>query len=105
MESTLERPPSTSARRGRDRNRARSRPAVASRLDDVAWELPLGGLWIGLPLALAAIVLGLRARREDVGRGRATVAVVLAGLAIAQMVVLARRSQWPTPQRPDRPRP
>ena len=28
-----------------------------------AWDLPLGGLWIGLPLAVAAIVLGRRARR------------------------------------------
>jgi hypothetical protein len=53
----------------------------------VAWELPLGGLWIGLPLAVAAIVLGLRARREGAGKGRATAAVVLAGLCIAQMVV------------------
>jgi hypothetical protein len=24
----------------------------------IAWELPAGGLWIGLPLALAAVVLG-----------------------------------------------
>jgi hypothetical protein len=40
-----------------------------------AWDLPLGGLWIGLPLALAAIVLGLRARR--------------AGLCIAQMAIYA----------------
>jgi hypothetical protein len=53
----------------------------------VAWELPLGGLWIGLPLAVAAIVLGLRARREEAGKGRATAAVVLAGLCIAQMAV------------------
>jgi hypothetical protein len=53
----------------------------------VAWDLPLGGLYIGLPVALAAIVLGLHARREGVGRGRATAAVVLAGLCIAQMVV------------------
>jgi hypothetical protein len=53
----------------------------------LAWELPLGGLWIGLPLALAAIVLGLRARREHEGRGRATAAVVIAGLCVAQMAV------------------
>jgi hypothetical protein len=53
----------------------------------VAWDLPLGGLWIGLPLALAAIVLGLHARRESAGRRRATAAVVLAGLCIAQMAV------------------
>jgi hypothetical protein len=53
----------------------------------VAWELPLGGLWIGLPLAVAAIVLGLRARREGAGTGLATAAIVIAGLCIAQMVV------------------
>ena len=53
----------------------------------VAWDLPSGGLWIGLPLAVAAVVLGLRARREGAGIGRATVAVILAGLCIAQMAV------------------
>jgi hypothetical protein len=53
----------------------------------VAWDLPLGGLWIGLPLALAAIVLGWRARREQVGKGRATAGMLLAGLCIAQMAV------------------
>jgi hypothetical protein len=53
----------------------------------VAWDLPLGGLWIGLPLAVAAIVLGLRARREGAGKGRSTTAVIVAGLCIAQMAV------------------
>jgi hypothetical protein len=53
----------------------------------VAWDLPGGGLWIGLPLALAAIVLGVRARRAGSGTTRATAAVVLAGVCIAQMVV------------------
>jgi hypothetical protein len=56
----------------------------------MAWQLPAGGLWIGLPLAVAAIVLGLRARRELAGGSgsvMATVAVVVAGLMIAQMVV------------------
>jgi hypothetical protein len=56
----------------------------------IAWELPAGGLWIGLPLGIAAIVLGLRARRAPVDRPgsvMATAAIVLAGLAIAQMVV------------------
>ena len=53
----------------------------------VAWDLPEGGLWIGLPLAVAAIVLARRARAEHVGVGRATVALVIAGLCIAQMVV------------------
>jgi hypothetical protein len=53
----------------------------------IAWELPLGGLWIGLPLGIAAIVLGIRARRASTGTHMATVAIVLAGLAIAQMAV------------------
>ena len=53
----------------------------------VAWDLPLGGLWIGLPLALAATVLGRRASRQRAGKRRATAAIVLAGLCIAQMAV------------------
>jgi len=56
----------------------------------VAWDLPLGGLWIGLPLGVVAIVLGVRARcdlRGGKGRAMATVAIVLAVLAIGQMVV------------------
>jgi hypothetical protein len=54
-----------------------------------AWDLPLGGLWIGLPLAVAAIALALRARRAGSGRTMATAAIVIAGLCIAQMVVYA----------------
>jgi hypothetical protein len=56
----------------------------------VAWELPGGGLYIGLPLAIAAIALGIRARRELAGAkgsGLALVAIVIAGLCIAQMAV------------------
>jgi hypothetical protein len=30
----------------------------------LAWDLPLGGYWIGLPLAVAAIVLGAGARGD-----------------------------------------
>ena len=52
-----------------------------------AWELPLGGVWIGLPLAVAAIVLGVRARRAGTGRVMATAAIVLAGLCLAQMAI------------------
>jgi hypothetical protein len=48
-----------------------------------AWELPAGGLWIGLPLGVAAIVLGWAVRE----RTAAKVAIVLAGLALAQMIV------------------
>jgi hypothetical protein len=53
----------------------------------VAWDLPLGGLWSGLPLAVAAIVLGLRARGAGSGRVMATAAIVLAGLCLLQMAV------------------
>ena len=53
----------------------------------LAWDLPAGGLYIGLPLAIAAIVLGLRARRQGEGKGRATTGIVLATLCIAQMVI------------------
>ena len=53
----------------------------------VAWDLPAGGLWIGLPLAIAAIVFGVKARRAGVGVRMATVGIVLAGLAILQMAI------------------
>jgi cell division FtsZ-interacting protein ZapD len=49
----------------------------------LAWDLPAGGLWIGLPLGIAAIALGWAVRE----RTAAKVAIVLAGLAVAQMVV------------------
>jgi hypothetical protein len=72
----------------------RARPGLALVLgllslpgSTIAWELPLGGLWIGLPLGVAAIVLGVRARRAGLGVGMATAAIVLASVAIVQMVV------------------
>ena len=52
----------------------------------VAWDLPAGGLYIGLPLGIAAIVLGVRARREQ-RSGIALAAIIIAGLCIAQMAV------------------
>ena len=55
----------------------------------IAWELPAGGLWIGLPLGIAAIVFGVRARRQLAGSGMATAAIVIAALAIGQMVVFS----------------
>jgi hypothetical protein len=55
----------------------------------VAWDLPAGGLWIGLPLAVGSIVLGVRSRRAASGSraGLAIAAIVIGGLAILQMVV------------------
>ena len=47
-----------------------------------------GGFVIGIPLAVAAIVLGVQARqRSQAGRGTATAAVVIAGLMLAQMAI------------------
>jgi hypothetical protein len=55
----------------------------------VAWDLFNGaGFVIGLPLAIAAVVLGVQARqRSETGRGKAMAAIVIASLMIAQMVV------------------
>ena len=53
----------------------------------LAFDLPAGGFWIGLPLAIAAIVLAVRARRQLGGSGVAVAAIVIASLMIAQMAV------------------
>jgi hypothetical protein len=53
----------------------------------VAWDLPAGGLWIGLPLGIAAIVLGLKARRAGAGGWMAPVGIALAALSILQMAI------------------
>jgi hypothetical protein len=55
----------------------------------IAWDLFDGaGFVIGLPLAVAAIVLGVQARqRSEAGRGKATAAIVIGGLMILQMAV------------------
>jgi hypothetical protein len=53
----------------------------------IAWDLPAGGLWIGLPLGMTAIVLGIRARRRLTRSALATAAIVIGSLAIAQMTV------------------
>jgi hypothetical protein len=57
----------------------------------VAWELfDFAGLVIGLPLAIAAIVLGISARRAlggESGHGMATAAVVIATVMVAMMAV------------------
>ena len=33
----------------------------------VAWSLPAGGFWIGVPLSVAAIVIGVRGQRPGDG--------------------------------------
>jgi hypothetical protein len=55
----------------------------------IAWDLFDGaGFVIGLPLAIAAVVLGVQARqRSETGRGKAMAAIVIGGLVIAQMVI------------------
>lgn len=90
MESTANRP-------AIDVGPQRARPGLALLLavlsvpgSTIAWDLPAGGLWLGLPLGLAAIVLGIRARRElagEAGSRMALAAIILATLAIGQMVV------------------
>ncbi|MGZ8740748.1 MAG: DUF4190 domain-containing protein [Gaiellaceae bacterium] len=95
MESTVKRP-------AVDVGPQRAKPGLALLLavlsvpgSTLAWDLPAGGLWIGLPLAIAAIVLGIRARRKVAGEARspmAIVAIVLAVLAIGQMVLFVALS-------------
>ena len=41
----------------------------------LAWDLPHGGFWIGVPLAVAAIVLGARARAASPRRAWAAIAL------------------------------
>jgi hypothetical protein len=50
----------------------------------LAWDLPAGGFWIGMPLAVAAIVVGVRAHAEagPAGRRIALAAIVLAAIEI-----------------------
>ncbi|MGH2841661.1 MAG: hypothetical protein ACRDKY_12640 [Solirubrobacteraceae bacterium] len=78
---------------------SKSRPGLALLLaflsvpgTTMVWDLdvPLPGFWIGLPLGIAAIVLARRARQEPLtkaGSAMALTAIVLASLAIGQMVI------------------
>lgn len=91
MDATLNRPV--------DVGPTRARPGLALLLallsvpgTTVVWDLdvPLPGFWIGLPLGVAAIVLARRARREPIGKAGSAMtiaAIVLATLAIGQMVI------------------
>lgn len=55
----------------------------------LAWDLfDPGGFVIGLPLAIAAVVLGVQAlQRSSERRGMAIAAIVIAGTVVAMMVV------------------
>jgi hypothetical protein len=53
----------------------------------IAWDLPHGGFWIGLPVAVAAIVVGTRAR--EAGPRLAIAAIVLAAIEIVFTVTWA----------------
>jgi hypothetical protein len=72
----------------------RARPALALVLallsipgSTLAWDLPSGGIWIGLPLGIAAIVLGLQARRRLGHSSVAVAAIAISVLMIGMMVV------------------
>jgi hypothetical protein len=90
MENTVHRP-------AVDLAAQRPRPGLALLLgllslpgSTIAWDLPAGGLWIGLPLGVAAIIVGLNTRRQLAGRGgagMATAGIVLGALAVGSMVV------------------
>ena len=92
----------TAKHTGADVGLRRARPRLALVLallsipgSTIAWDLPAGGLWIGLPLAIVAIVLGIRARRELASRAEsrmAIAAIVLAVLALGQMVLFVALS-------------
>ena len=72
----------------------RARPALALVLallsipgSTLAGDLPSGGIWIGLPIAIAAIVLGLQARRRLGHSSMAVAAIAISVLMIGMMVV------------------
>jgi hypothetical protein len=50
----------------------------------IAWDLPAGGFWIGMPLAVAAVVIGARCLPNADRRGRwmAIAAIALAAVEI-----------------------
>lgn len=91
MSSTLTRPAVTIARQPRARaGLALTLAVLALPGVSVAWALPAGGLWIGVPLAVTALTLGIRARREQpAGTVRATAAIVISAIALAFIPVCA----------------
>jgi hypothetical protein len=89
----------TTMHRSVDVGPTRARPGLALLLallsvpgTTMVWDLdvPVPGLWIGGPLGVAAIVLAVRARREPIskaGSGMALAAIILAALALGQMII------------------
>jgi biotin transporter BioY len=55
----------------------------------LTWDtLPGGGYAFGYPLAVAAIVLGVQARRRtDTGRGKALAAILIGAAMVAMMTI------------------
>ncbi|HLM26639.1 MAG TPA: hypothetical protein VK304_06700 [Thermoleophilaceae bacterium] len=85
----------TVSRSAVDLGEQRARPGLALALallaipgSTVAWDLPGGGFVFGLPLAIAAVVLGVQARkRSQSGRGKALAAILIAGAMLVMMVL------------------
>jgi hypothetical protein len=87
MENTFDRPAVDVAPRKAQPGLALFLALLAVPGSTLAWDLPAGGLWIGLPLAIAAIAIGISARRQLGGSKMAVAAIVIAGLMIAQMAI------------------
>lgn len=51
----------------------------------IAWDLPAGGFWIGMPLAFAAVAIGVRCLPDAVGRARW---MAIAGIVLATVEIL-----------------
>jgi biotin transporter BioY len=88
MQSSVSRP-------GIDLTERPARPALALLLailavpgSTVAWDLPGGGFVFGFPLAIAAVILGVQARRRSqTGQTQALAAILIAGAMLAMMIV------------------
>lgn len=89
MSSTVERPPVDLSARRPHAGLALALALLAIPGVTIAWDLPAGGLYTGVPLAAAAIFLGIRARRALAGGSgsvMATVAIVIGALALLSVV-------------------
>jgi len=89
MESATSRPPIDLARKATHPGLALVLALLSVPGSTVAWDLfDPAGFVIGLPLAVAAIVLGVQARqRSENGRGMATAAIVIGAAMLAMMAV------------------